>query len=155
MWLLLHYKVPREPSASRVYVWRKLKRIGALLLHDSIWVLPNNPRTLEQLQWLAAEIGELEGEATLWESRLAPGGTREESLVAQFAEQVDTIYSEILAELEEVISRKNEVNPETGLDLHSLSRRYQQAQQTDFFHSVLGQRVRQALEAAKEATIGE
>lgn len=31
-WLLLVYRVPPEPSASRVGVWRDLKRIGALYL---------------------------------------------------------------------------------------------------------------------------
>jgi len=40
-WVLLTYKIPREPTASRAYVWRKLKRLGALLMHDAVWVLPN------------------------------------------------------------------------------------------------------------------
>ena len=39
-WLLLIYKVPPNPTANRVYVWRKLKQLGALLLHDAVWVLP-------------------------------------------------------------------------------------------------------------------
>lgn len=147
-WLLLHYKVPREPTASRVYVWRKLKRMGALLLHDALWVLPNNPRTLEQFQWLAAEIGELEGEATLWESRLAPGGTGEESLINQFQAQVDEAYSEILNQLEH--KQVGEPHLESELDLAGLSRRYQQLIRTDYFHSPLGQRVRQALETIRE-----
>jgi len=33
-WLLLHYKLPTKPSALRVYTWRKLRRLGAILLHD-------------------------------------------------------------------------------------------------------------------------
>jgi hypothetical protein len=93
----------------------------------------------------------MEGEATLWESRLVPGGTKEETLVAQFNAQVDTVYAEILAELEQNPSGGN---PEAEVDLHSLSRRYQQAVQTDFFHSPLGQRVREALEAAREGIRG-
>jgi hypothetical protein len=40
LWVLLVYKVPREPTSSRAYVWRKLKRLGALLIHDAVWVLP-------------------------------------------------------------------------------------------------------------------
>src|SRR5215470_17625520 len=61
-WVLLVYKVPREPTAGRAMVWRKLKRLGALLLHDAVWVLPATPWTREQFQWLAVEIGELGGE---------------------------------------------------------------------------------------------
>ncbi|MGH2524049.1 MAG: Chromate resistance protein ChrB, partial [Anaerolineales bacterium] len=28
-------------------MWRKLKRLGALLLHDAVWLLPPTPYTLE------------------------------------------------------------------------------------------------------------
>ena len=82
-WVLLVYKIPREPTASRAQVWRKLKRLGALLLHDAVWVLPATPWTREQFQWLAVEIGELEGEAYLWESHLLLNG-QAEALVQQF-----------------------------------------------------------------------
>ncbi len=146
-WLLLHYKVPREPSASRVYVWRKLKRLGAVLLHDAIWVLPATPRTLEQFQWLAAEIVELEGEALLWEARLSQP-EQEERLIQQLIAQVETGYREILAEL---ATSQGEVE----IDRAALSRRYQQLKQQDYFQSKLGQQVREALLATssfEEAT---
>jgi hypothetical protein len=137
MWLLLLYKIPPEPSAGRVYIWRKLKRLGALLLHDGVWLLPATARTEEQFQWLAAEIGELGGEATVWESRaLLPGQAN--SLIEQFTAQVDAAYAEILGEL-------GGEHP----DLPALSRRYQQAKAKDYFHSPLGQQVRQALLASR------
>jgi hypothetical protein len=133
LWLLLLYKIPPEPSAGRVYIWRKLKRLGALLLHDSVWVLPATARTQEHFQWLAAEIGELGGEATVWESRaLQPGQAN--TLVEQFTAQVDATYAEILGEL-------SGEQP----DLPTLSRRYQQARAKDYFQSPLGQQLRQAL----------
>ena len=134
-WLLLHYKIPREPSASRVYVWRKLKRLGAILLHDAIWVLPATLRTKEQFQWLAAEISDLEGEAMVWETHLIVGASlSEENLIQQFMLQVEAVYTEILAALES-----------TPTDLAILSRKYQQAQLQDYFHAELGQQVREKL----------
>jgi len=60
-WLLLHYRLPAQPSALRVYIWRKLKRLSAILLNDAVWVLPDTPRTAEHFQWLAAEIQEMQG----------------------------------------------------------------------------------------------
>src|SRR6516225_11854086 len=99
LWVLLVYKIPREPTSSRAQVWRKLKRLGALLLHDAVWVLPATPWTREQFQWLAVEIAELGGEVYLWESQLLVNG-QEETLVQQFLERVETIYRDILAELE-------------------------------------------------------
>ncbi len=135
-WLLLLYKVPPEPTANRVSVWRKLKRLGALLLHDAVWVLPPSPRTLEELQWLAAEIRERGGDALVWEASLCLDG-HDEDLVRQFTAQVESVYTDILAEL---------ARPEA--DLASLSKRYQQARVQDYFRSPLGERARAALLSA-------
>ncbi len=137
LWVLLVYKIPREPTASRAQVWRKLKRLGALLLHDAVWVLPATPWTREQFQWLAVEIGELGGEAHLWESRLLLNG-QAEALVQQFQARVDTTYQEILDEVE-----KDEA------DLVALSRKYQQVRAQDYFHSALGTHVRERLMSAR------
>src|SRR5258706_5629401 len=134
-WLLLVYKVPPEPTARRVYVWRKLKRLGAILLHDAVWVLPPTPYTREQLQWLSTEITEMSGEALLWEAHLL--SSQEESLVQQFTVQVEAIYTEILTALNE-----------PDADLTALSRQYQQVKKTDYFGSPLETHVRQALVTA-------
>jgi len=136
-WVLLVYRIPREPTASRATVWRKLKRLGALLLHDAVWVLPATPWTREQFQWLAVEIGELGGEAHLWESRLLLNG-QEEALVRQFQARVDATYQEILDELER-----------EDADLVALSRKYQQVRAQDYFHSDLGKHVRARLMSAR------
>src|SRR5258705_4653493 len=98
MWVVLVYKIPREPAAGRVYVWRKLKRLGALLLHDAVWLLPETPWTREQFQWFAVEIRELGGEALVWESRMVLPG-QDEALVQQFVADVDAAYQAILAAL--------------------------------------------------------
>src|SRR5215212_3058885 len=136
-WVLLHYKIPTAPSARRVYVWRKLKRLGALLIQDAVWVLPATPRTQEQFQWLAAEIQEQGGEALLWEARLLLG-TPEEGLRQQFVEQVDREYAVILAAL-----------GAADANLAALSRQYQQARLADYFQSPLGRQVRDMLLAAR------
>jgi ChrB-like protein len=135
-WLLLLYKVPPEPTANRVSVWRKLKRLGAILLHDSVWVLPPSSRTIEELRWLAAEIRERGGEAMLWEASLGLDGN-DDDLIRQFLAQIDGIYADILGALDR-----------PDFDLAALSKRYQQARRQDYFHSPLGERVRAALLAA-------
>ena len=136
-WVLLVYKIPREPTASRAQVWRKLKRLGALLLHDAVWVLPATPWTREQFQWLTVEIGELGGEAYLWESHLLLNG-QTDALVQQFQTRVDAAYQEILDELEL-----------DDADLVALSRTYQQVRAQDYFHSEVGIHVRERLMRAR------
>ena len=132
-WLLLHYKLPTKPSALRVYTWRKLKRLGAILLHEAIWVLPDQPRTAEQVQWLTAEIQEMGGEAYSWRANTILGQA-DESITGQFNEQVDKVYSDLLKKLEK-----------PRADLQEISAQYQQAAAQDFFHSELGLLMREKL----------
>ena len=132
-WLLLHYKLPSKPSALRVYSWRKLKRIGAILLHEAVWVLPDNPRTAEQVQWLAAEIQEMGGNAYYWRANTILG-EQEETILRQFNEQVNAVYSDLLKKLEK-----------PRADLREIAKQYQQAASQDFFHSKLGYLVREKL----------
>lgn len=132
----MQHRVPTEPSAGRVSVWRKMKRLGGMLLQDAVWVIPATPWTCEQLQWLAAEIVELGGEARVWEAQVAIG--EEETLVSQFQTQVDSAYAEILMALDR-----------EDADRATLARRYQQVRTIDYFHSALGERVRETLLSAK------
>jgi hypothetical protein len=135
-WLFLVYRIPREPSAGRVFIWRKLQQLGAISLQDAIWVLPKTQRTQEQFQWLVAEIQELKGEATLWEAQsvFEANGSQ---LRKQFTETVEDEYREIIAAL------KNK-----DRDLALLSKRFQEAQSKDFFSSAIGLKTREKLLAA-------
>ena len=137
-WIVLTYRVPRTPTANRVYVWRKLKQLGAIALQDAAWVLPATPKTQEHFQWLAAEIAELGGEARLWQSTLQLE-ISDDTLRKQFEAQVATEYKEILTKLKQ----KNR-------DLSSLARQYQRIVDKDFFSSDLGNTVRQKLLGAEE-----
>ena len=139
-WLLLVYKIPREPTAGRVYVWRKLKQLGAVAMQDAIWVLPATPRTREQFQWLAAEIAELGGEVSLFTSQVMLA-QQVESLKEQFEAPVQQAYAEIMS----AFKRRKP-------DLAALSKRYQQVKLQDYFHSPLGEKVRQKLLSAREAS---
>src|SRR5215216_5059715 len=136
-WLLLDYKLPSHPSALRVYVWRKLKRLGAILLNDAVWVLPDTPRTAEQFQWLATEIQERRGNVNLWKSSLVLG-LQDEELIDQFKKQVDGEFKGLLKKL-------GTKNP----DLVRLSQEYQQILGKDYFRSELGQQVKAKLLALR------
>lgn len=135
-WLLLSYRIPREPTAGRVYVWRKLKQLGAIAAQDAMWVLPQTARTQEQFQWLAAEITELGGEAMLFEAEQLYA-TDAELLRKQFIEPVEAEYREILAALKK-----------KDRDLPALSKRFQDAQLRDYFATEIGRKTREKLLAA-------
>jgi hypothetical protein len=65
-WVLLSYRLPREPSAPRLAVWRRLKRLGVAQLLDGLVALPLDSRNREQLEWVAEQVLEAGGEAAVW-----------------------------------------------------------------------------------------
>lgn len=69
--MLLSYRVPREPSAPRIAVWRKLKALGVAQLGDGLVALPADARTREHLEWVAQDVTEAGGSAGVWIARPA------------------------------------------------------------------------------------
>jgi hypothetical protein len=65
-WVLLSYRLPREPSAPRVSLWRKLKRLGVAQIADGLVALPADARSREHFEWLAEEVLEADGSAGVW-----------------------------------------------------------------------------------------
>lgn len=68
-WVFLTYTLPRNPSAPRLALWRKLKRLGVAQLADGLVALPADARTREQLEWAAEEVAEVGGTAGVWLAR--------------------------------------------------------------------------------------
>jgi hypothetical protein len=80
-WVLLAYRLPREPSTPRIGVWRKLERLGVARLGDGLVALPADARTREQLDWLAEEILRAGGTSTVWLA--TPGSAAQERTIAE------------------------------------------------------------------------
>ena len=91
-WVVLSYRLPREPSRLRLAVWRRLKRLGALVRHDALWLLPADAKTREAFEWLAEEVEELGGTALAFEAR-SFGAEQDRSLVAAFRAEGDERYA--------------------------------------------------------------
>jgi hypothetical protein len=84
-WVLLTYRMPRDPSTPRSSVWRKLRRLGVAQLGDGLVALPADARTREQLDWLADEVREAAGSAGVWLARPASLGQERELATAMAA----------------------------------------------------------------------
>jgi hypothetical protein len=136
-WLVLHYQLPREPSAPRVSTWRKLKKLGAVLVNETFWVLPENNRTREQFRWLAASILEHDGQVSVFSGSSVMVG-QDETLEQLFLEKIEPAYQEILELLEQ-----------DEPDLLALSRQFQTVLAQDHLKSALGKQVKAALEQAR------
>jgi hypothetical protein len=100
-WVLLAYRLPRVPSTPRSAVWRKLKRLGVAWLGDGLVALPADPRTREQLEWVAEEVTEHGGEATVWLGRPLDTAARS-AIVSRMTAAVAADYDALAVEAAEV-----------------------------------------------------
>ena len=141
-WVLLAYRLPRVPSTPRSAVWRKLKRLGVAWLGDGLVALPADPRTREQLEWIAEEVTDHGGEATLWLGR--PLDTRAISQVmgrmtAAVAAEYETVAAEAAAmRTADAVARRRAAA--------RLRRELHRIQSRDFFTSPQGEAARRAVE---------
>ena len=66
-WLLLIHQLPPKPAYLRVKAARRLARVGAVALKNTVYALPWSDAALEDLGWVRKEIVEGGGDATVLE----------------------------------------------------------------------------------------
>ncbi len=108
--LLVVYRMPAKPTAGRVAVWRQLKRIGAIYLHQSVCVFIHNARTRRELQPILDRITQANGEYHLLPLK-QPQAVEHDKLISQFKEQVSRQYKEIVENCE--VNFQKEIEFET------------------------------------------
>jgi polyhydroxyalkanoate synthesis regulator phasin len=141
-WALLAYRLPREPSTPRSALWRKLRRLGAAQVLDGLAALPLDARNREQLEWLADEVVEAGGEATIWVGEL--GSTAQErELAARMAAAVAADYR-ALAE-EALVTRRQPVGSRRRT-LKRLRRELRRIRARDYFPPPERELAQQALD---------
>lgn len=128
-WVLLAYRMPREPSTPRIAVWRTLRRLGAVQVLDGLVALPADARTREQFEWLADEVAAAGGEASLWLGTIASAG-QERGLVQQMADRVAAEYAHVVAD---AAAAGGEPDPIRRRTLARLRRELRRIGRRDFF----------------------
>ncbi len=141
-WLLLAYRMPREPSTPRITVWRKLARLGVAKLGDGLVALPADARTQEQLEWIADEVIEAGGEATLWKSRLTSAGA-ERALVERMAGTIAAEYRELIT----AAGQASTSTPVRAQTVERLRRELRRISQRDYFPPAEREEARRAVES--------
>src|SRR4051812_45741649 len=72
-WLLLIHQLPADPAYLRVKVGRRLARVGAVALKNSVYLLPDNDACREDFSWVRREIVDEGGEASMFEAAALEG----------------------------------------------------------------------------------
>src|SRR6267143_5300203 len=100
-WLLLIHQIPPKPDYFRVKIWRRLQRVGAVAIKNSVYVLPKSDQTLEDFQWIVREIVEGGGDASLCEASFVEG-LSDGQIEALFRTARDADYAAIADEAREL-----------------------------------------------------
>lgn len=147
-WILLLFTLPSGSGTARVGVWRKLKKSGALPFKTSAYLLPNSPELVERFQWLAQQVKDAGGEATLVFAAELEGVTKDE-IVHQFHEARAADYAELSSGLSDLIIRYRKKPAETLVpELEKFRRRFEEIRQVDFFNSPAATDVAMLIERA-------
>jgi ChrB-like protein len=152
-WVLLAYRLPREPSTPRAALWRKLRRLGAAQVLDGLAALPLDARNREQLEWLADEVAEAGGEATIWVGELG-SAAQERELAARMA---DTVAADYHALIDEAVAARAQPQGQRRRTLARLRRELRRIRARDHFPPRERELAHQAVEelvALVEAPVG-
>jgi hypothetical protein len=129
-WLLLIHQVPPKPDYLRVKTRRRLQRLGAVALKNTVYVLPNRAETAEDFEWVRAEIVADGGDATLCVASLV-GGLSDAQVEALFRAERDVDYAEIARAARNALESRDTLP--TQADVVRLQRRIDEVLRTDFF----------------------
>ena len=100
-WLLLIHQIPPTPAYFRAKVGRRLHRLGAVPIKNAVYVLPSNDQTREDFQWVAREIAQEGGDATVCEANLVDG-LKDEQVEAIFQAARQQDYEALAGDLREL-----------------------------------------------------
>ena len=147
-WLLLLYGLPTKQSAARVHLWRQLKKSGALALKTSAYLLPDQPEHHERLQWLAQQVRDDGGEATIIRVTEIEGLPHAE-IIRQFNEARAADYDALRPALHDLLARKKKRRDENHAgELEKLTRQFEDVRKIDYFECPRAQDVQMLLKRA-------
>jgi hypothetical protein len=148
-WLLLLYSLPTRQKTERVAVWRRFKKIGAIQIKTSTYLLPDEPAQYEQFQWLAQQIRDYGGDSTLVRVQEIEG-LNKEKVVAMFNDVRAKEYGELRKALQSFIARRKKMDAEAAAaELERFTRQFREVRAVDFFDSARGHDVAMLLRRAE------
>jgi hypothetical protein len=134
-WLILVHQLPPRPSNLRVRVWRRLQQVGAVVLRNSLYVLPSTDEAREDFNWVREEIVSSGGEVSVFDAASVDGYTDAE-LIQQFRAARNADYQTLAADIRahsESQSRRRRTRSAMERDLRRFRERLDAIRARDHF----------------------
>lgn len=144
-WVLMSYRIPREPSTPRIAIWRRLKKLGVAQVGDGLVALPHNARTKEDLEWVSAMVHAADGDATVWVATTTKKD--DQTLTTQMNEARTAEYQSLL---DDIATVDDSAAPRT---LGRLRREWRRIDKRDYFRAPLREQSKAAVEALAESAL--
>jgi len=135
---MLIHQLPPKPNYFRVKVWRRLQKLGAVAIKNSVYVLPRSESAREDFEWVLREIVQEGGEATVCEARFVEG-LSDDGVEALFDAARDADYAQIVDNARQLSDGlptskiDDETRSRVKLELARLRRRLDEVAAIDFF----------------------
>lgn len=156
-WLVLVHQIPPKPAYLRVKIGRRLTRIGAVALKNSVYLLPALDSCQEDFQWVLREVKAEGGEATLMRAEVVDGldtdqvrglfNTERERDYQELSIQARALLDQIRSELE---SQEALSSQPIEVELARIERRLADVVARDFFGARGGAQVSALLFEARQ-----
>ena len=119
-WLLLIHQIPPKPDYFRVKIWRRLLKIGAVAVKQSVYVLPDTDQSYEDLLWIVREIEQGNGTASLSRAEFLEG-LSSGRITGLFQAARDADYEKLISKVQACIADLEKQSIGTGADADSKS----------------------------------
>jgi vacuolar-type H+-ATPase subunit I/STV1 len=157
-WLLFTYWLPAEPSRKRVFIWRQLKKLGALSMEGAGWLLPKAEPIATKIEDILNSVEEMEGTANLY-SVTDLSEIQEQRAIARFKQEREREYAEIIKECHKMLRhiererQQQEFNfeeiQELEGDLGKINRWLSEAKERDFWDVTAREEVEKLISKAE------
>jgi hypothetical protein len=140
-WLILMHQLPPQSNALRVKIWRRLQRVGAVAIKQSVYVMPFSAQSREDLSWTLKEIREGGGDGSVSEVRFVEGLT-DDQIVSLFRDARKADYEKIIQDANGLLAEwsSGNVDPhdpavKAAAQVNRLQRRLDEVTRIDFFEA--------------------
>src|SRR5687767_11683346 len=159
-WLIFVHQLPSSPSNIRVRTWRRLQQLGAVVVKQAVYVLPDSPGAREDFEWLKAEIETAGGQAAVFAADNVDAWS-DDALVDEFRHSRQTAYAQLARDVERVArrlmsrhSRRSRRPPTARRVLEGFRQRLAAIELVDFFGSAGRDRVVTLISQLEQRLVG-